>query len=488
MWTGQQTLASIESALGSLRREEGQLEGALRSAVGEAERLRKQRLDTLRELARVKLDEMAAGRLAGGLDAGERRAARVLDDYRLRIAAVTERRGAMMKEIAQAEAQRNAAAEGMARALAEVEQLRTDAEASVKATPDWQAAKAASDAADAVALEAEKKAANSESELALKRKPYDDDPLFTYLWQRKFGTASYAAGGFARTMDRKVADFIGFHDARANYAALVEIPQRLREHAAAKRSAATELAAALSDLERRALTEAGMEAKERLLAEARHKHAAADQTVEDKHGLVRRIDDEYNTLVAGGSNTAYGQALDTIAAADSTDDVAALYREAKRTPTDADDAIVRRIETIDAGIRKADAEIAGLRRTAQDVARRRTEVQQVRDRFRGAGYDHPNATFGNDRDIAEMLKSVLAGGAGGLLWDLLRGGYTYRPPRSPPDFGGTGYPFPLPRTGTREPPGERWREPSSRGTWSWEDGGGTGPGASDDQFTTDETI
>jgi hypothetical protein len=487
MWTGQQTLASIDGALGSLRREEGQLDGALRSAISDTERLRKERMDTLRELARIKLDEMSAGRLAGNLDAGERRAGLLLDDYRLRIAALTERRAAMLDEVAQAEAQRNAAAEVMQKALAALEQLRSEAQAKATTTPEWQAAKAASDAADAVAVEAEKKAANSETELARKRKPYDDDPLFAYLWQRKFGTGSYSAGTFVRSIDRKVADFIGFLDARANYVALIEIPLRLREHATAKRAEAAALQAALKDMEGRALTDAGMESKERLLAEARHKHAAADQTVEDKHELARKIDEEYNALVAGGNDTAYKEALETIAAADSKDDLAALYEEARRTPTPADDSIVRKIETIDKSIRRADAEIASLRQTAQDLARRRTEVQQVRDRFRSAGYDHPNATFGNDRDIAETLKSVLAGGAGAILWDLLRGGYSYRPPRSPPDFGGPSFPFPQPRPGSSEP-GGGWREPSSRGTWSSDDNGGSWSGGSDDQFTTDETI
>src|ERR1700752_5033181 len=110
MWTGRQTLASIESAISNLRREEGQLDTALRSAVAETERLRKERSDALRELARVKLDEMAAGRLVSNLDAGERHAVQILDDYRLRIAATAERREGLLKEVAAAETLRNAAA------------------------------------------------------------------------------------------------------------------------------------------------------------------------------------------------------------------------------------------------------------------------------------------------------------------------------------------------------------------------------------------
>jgi hypothetical protein len=95
MWTGRETLGSIEGAIGKLYREESQLDGALKSAVAETERLRKERVEALRELARVKLDEMAAGRLVNSLDAGERRAVQILDDYRLRIANTTERRDAL---------------------------------------------------------------------------------------------------------------------------------------------------------------------------------------------------------------------------------------------------------------------------------------------------------------------------------------------------------------------------------------------------------
>ena len=261
----------------------------------------------------------------------------------------------LLKEVAAAETQRNAAAAAVEEALAAVEAIRADTEAKVQTASGWQAAKRAFEEAQAIATEAEKKAASSEDELGAKRKPYDDDPLFTYLWSRKFGTRDYQGGNFARLMDRIVADFIGFNEVRANYAALIEIPLRLREHATARRTEAAERQAALSDVERRAMLEAGIEPRERALAEARHKLAAADQTLEEKHGLLRKIEEERKTLVAGGSNPAYSQALETISSADAKDDLAQLYGEARRTPTSADDAIVRRLEAIDANVSKTDA-------------------------------------------------------------------------------------------------------------------------------------
>ncbi len=143
MWTGRQTLASIESAITNLRQEESQLDAALRSAGDEAARLRKERGEALRELARIKLDEMAAGRLVGGLDAGERRAMQILEDSRLRLAALSEQREALLEEVASAEAERSAAAAALEAALAALEAVRTTATANVQRVPDWQAAKQA---------------------------------------------------------------------------------------------------------------------------------------------------------------------------------------------------------------------------------------------------------------------------------------------------------------------------------------------------------
>src|SRR5262245_20073032 len=290
MWTGRQTLASIESTIAKLHGEEGQLDQALRSAISDVDRLRKDRSDALRELARVKLDEMTAGRLVTNLDAGERRAMQILDDYRLRMAAVTEQRAILLKEVTSAEADRHSAAAIVEAALEAIEMLRAQAETKVRPSPEWLAAKAKRDEAEAVATQAEKKAAASEAELAAKRKPYDVDPLFAYLWRRRFGTAAYRASGIVRAIARMVAYFIGFSDVRPNYAALIEIPLRLREHATAQRAAVAEPQAALVDIERRAMLELGVTAKENALAEARHKLAVVDDTVEKKQEIMRKLD------------------------------------------------------------------------------------------------------------------------------------------------------------------------------------------------------
>src|SRR4249920_2665701 len=187
MLTGRQTLGSIEDAIAKLRSEENDLDGALRSAIADAERLRTERGQSLKELARIKLDEMVAGRLVNNLDAGERRALQILEDYRLRIAAAASQRENLQREVARSEVERHAAGAAVEAALEVVDHLRAEAKAKMQATKAWRDATAVHDKAEAIAAEAEKKAAASEAELGAKRKPFDADPLFAYLWKRRFG-------------------------------------------------------------------------------------------------------------------------------------------------------------------------------------------------------------------------------------------------------------------------------------------------------------
>ncbi len=477
MWTGRQTLTSIENAITKLHQDEGQLDTALKSATADGERLRKERVEAFRELARIKLDDIEAGRLVNDLDAAERRAIQILGERRERIADALRTREEAVRAVTDAQRVRDAAAQAVESALAAVEALRADVEARVQATAEWQAAKAPVDEAEKIASEAENKAANSEAELGSKKKPYDHDPLFTYLWMRGYGTARYSATWPVTYVDRKLADFISYAGARANYVMLTEIPLRLREHANTQRAIVDEHKTRLSEVERRAMVAAGIEPREKALSEARERLALADRDLQSKQDALKAADARRAKVLGTGNDPAYEEALATVALADSKDDIVTLYREARRTAATVDEAIVRKIEILDQSISKIDAEIADLRRSVQDLARRRIEIEKVRDRFRDAGYDHPHTTFGNDSQLGTVLGQMIEGVVrSGILWDLLRSSYGYRPPRGSPDFGSPNlpFPFPIPGGGSSGPIGGGWREPQSRGSWS----------PSDDRFTT----
>ena len=68
-----------------------------------------------------------------------------------------------------------------------------------------------------MASNAAEKTTQAEEELEEKGKPYRDDKIFMYLWQRHYGTSQYDAGFITRFFDKKLADHIRYDKARINY-------------------------------------------------------------------------------------------------------------------------------------------------------------------------------------------------------------------------------------------------------------------------------
>jgi len=95
-----------------------------------------------------------------------------------------------------------------------------------------------------------------------KGRPYDDDPLFSYLWNRKFRTVDYEAGALTRTLDGWVAKLCGYDKAHLTYARLTELPERLAEHVGHVEALEVEAETALKTIETRTLREGGVDDQE----------------------------------------------------------------------------------------------------------------------------------------------------------------------------------------------------------------------------------
>ncbi|MGL4439987.1 MAG: hypothetical protein ACRCUE_12020 [Bosea sp. (in: a-proteobacteria)] len=490
MKSGRETLSNIDAAIAHVHRQESDLDRAIQSAMAEAERLTAERGKVLRALARVKLDEISSGRLISNLDAAERRTAELMQGRKERLERLSAQRDVALGKLDDAEHKQVEAAAALEAALTHVQSLRGEIEAKLADAEHAKAARARLAEAETVAVEAKAKAEQNVTELAQKKKPYDEDPLFQYLWARGFGTSTYAHAGLVRFIDRMVASFIGYLDVRANYHMLGEIPQRLQDHAQAQGAMIEIYRGALSRLERDALDNAGMPSLEKKLADTRERLAFADTELDQQRAHLASIDAQRDKTVEGTADPAMIEAIATMATQDGRDDIATLYAEARRTATPEDERLVRQIETINRDIGNARDQLGELRASAATLSERRTNVEQTRERFRRSGYDHPHATFGNDRVITEVLGGLLSGAIkGGLLWDTLRGSFENRPPPGRPDFGG-GLPFPIPGgwsgQDTGGVSGGGWREPQSSGPWtpSEEPDNSMPGGQADDNFTT----
>ena len=174
--------------------------------------------------------------VVGDLEATERRALEMVRNHVRELEELGRQRDTGQAALDAAEATKHERDEELAEALEAALALRARSAERMKSDPNWQKATIALASATEIAGNAERKASLADSDLAAKGKPYRDDPLFMYLWNKKHGQAEDVSGRLVRFFDRKVARLVGYHNARANYAMLNEIPLRLREHARRKQA------------------------------------------------------------------------------------------------------------------------------------------------------------------------------------------------------------------------------------------------------------
>ncbi|MFZ0117360.1 MAG: hypothetical protein WAL15_23635, partial [Xanthobacteraceae bacterium] len=185
MLTGREALFSIEQAISRVRADEGRLDAALRSAMDEAARLRREEANGFRVLARVRLDAMMREQVIGALDADERQALAMIKNHVTELDALARRRAEQQAALDKAEAAKHDCDQELADALEALDEQRQRTAERIQSDAAWRAAKSAVETAEKIAANADEKASQAEADLAAKGKPYEDDPLFIYLWRKK---------------------------------------------------------------------------------------------------------------------------------------------------------------------------------------------------------------------------------------------------------------------------------------------------------------
>jgi hypothetical protein len=434
--SGPDALFSIQRAIGRARNDEGRLDAALRSAMDEAARLRSQEAAGFRALARVRLDMMVRDRVIDDLDATERRALAMIENKRRQMEELARGHDEAQARLEKAEAAKHERDVSLATAIEALDELRYRTADRIKQDARWIAAKAAVDAVEKVAANADKKASLAEADLATKRKPYEDDPIFVYLWRRKHGLAEDTSGPLARFFDRKVARLIGYQNARANYAMLQEIPARLREHARNKQGDVDAARQEVVRSERAALVAAGVEEIEARVAAGQAAAKSAGETVLKTTSELQQID-AARAQASGADDQAWSGAIDLLAEALGREDLQTLYREAVLTRTKSDDEAIASIAAAREALQKTDSEVARIRSEIREMARRRSELEGARDRARRDGYDDPRGSLGGGGEIiGQIIGGILQGAMRGAALDrVFHDNYSAPRRRADPDFG-----------------------------------------------------
>ncbi|WP_332718036.1 hypothetical protein [Pelagibacterium mangrovi] len=476
--SGPQAMRALDDALRDIRREEDEITKRIARANERAGKLRETELGQLRALATVRLSPEVRNELAGTLSQAESKARDMLKAHAAAMAEMEKTLADTEAALAGLTAERQTLLDTAASRQAELDALSAPVASALAADTDYEKLVAQREELDRTALEADRKADQAEADRDAKGEPYRSDPLFSYLWDRGYGTSAYKAGNITRMLDDWVARLVRYTEARANYAMLTAIPERLREHAERLADDVEVVEAQIADTEKAALDAAGGRDARTEIEAARARVEAIDAELLT-HEDAREELTERQKQIADGGDPAFGQAVEMLAEAIRGTGIEKLLAEARATRTEEDDAIVARIEDARRRIAEEQVELDDERARLKTLESRRRELEDIEFEFKKSRYDDPRSRFGEDRLVGDLLTDFLKGGmTAATYWGKWRDSQDWsgtsgpivptQRPRSSKSRGG----FPVPPGGfsPRPPSGGNW------GGFSRPRGGGFGGG------------
>ena len=432
--SGPVALSSLEEALRDIRREEDEIARRLARSSDVIAKYREAEGELFRQLAGVRLEPAAQAELSGRISAAEQRAREMLKQHAGNLSATEEKLRTIDARITAVVAERAQQLAEVERRQGELKALSSAIAASAARDPTYAGKRDAVTELQQVAAESLRKTEQAEADRENKGKPYRDDPLFTYLWSRNYGTDQYRAGNLTRMLDGWVARLIDYGRARPNYAMLNEIPVRLREHAEQQAARAEAGLIELADMENRAIDAAGgkpiRDALDRA-SEGIARHDTELLALEDERDETAK---SLNVL-AQGNDPDFAEALSSLAQSLGRQELATLLAEARRTGTGQDDSLVAQIDENRARAREEVTQIMEQKERLKTLTARRRELEDISYEFRKARYDDPRSSFREDNLVGDLLNDFLRGGiSAAAYWDHWRGSQGFR--TGPTEWGG----------------------------------------------------
>ncbi|NLC70378.1 MAG: hypothetical protein GX751_03340 [Desulfuromonadaceae bacterium] len=408
MLSGKDTLQVINE---QIRQTQGDIDSAGRQLDAASQRvaaLSQEMSNAYRRLAQSRLNDLLAKRVMGKLDEVDHatlkileRRHRALEELRQRIEGNLLRQKHLENQRKALAAERDAAGKAW---QARVEK----AWQAIRASEAYAAQSKQLEKVEEILHRAEEKALQAEEDRKVKGIPYESDPLFMYLWKRRFLTPDYVGGRLVRSLDDWVSRLIDFPRNRANYHLLVEIPRHLKEHAGTVKEKAEQEAQALAEIEEKEMAAEGVAALHAQVEELEKKLAAHDAEIDAEEARYRELIDEQGEF-GQMADTFAAQALDLQEQNLKGESLNVLFEEALQTAGAEDDNAVARIQELKREIDFRRTEIHTLQELQNQRQRSLVEMESLRRRYRQEGYDAYHTTFPGNFSMGELLAQLLAG-------------------------------------------------------------------------------
>ena len=405
---GPDALRALDEAIRDIRREEDEIAKRASRNAELMTKLSAQQATLYRQLGGLRLEPEARDAQATIITGVTDKTGASIARYDAAFAAAEAQLLQIEADIARVHANRTALQSEAAKRDGELSSLTAKARPSLGSNADYSARLIAARELAEMAEASLVKAANAEAARERNGRPYRDDPLFLYLRDRGYGTERYRPRGPIAWLDGKLAGFIGYEQARANFARFSEIPTRLRQHAETLQERARAAAAGVAALENVAVDTVG----------GRNAREAIEE-------LVRRIDEldrqnivlqdrrdqaiELRGTLADGNDPDLQAALAELAALLKRDELRALVRQARATPTERDIGIVQQLDDLAQRVKDGGDEAREHRARLVTLGKRRRDLEDVQYELKLRGLDNPHSHFSDDSLADDQLNDFLRG-------------------------------------------------------------------------------
>ena len=420
MISGRQGLVSIEAALREIERAESEARHLAERETDTKAKMEGTIAGGYRDLARFKVDVSLEDGIIDRADGLSGTVVEHLTRWQTTYRATESKWAALKSEIEIWRKKRSATHEEVDQARALYDRAFAKAKETLEADKSHAAlVKAHADAVSHID-NARAKAEKAEAERADKEKPYAADPLFMYLWNRKFGTAEYQANALTRTLDGWVARLIGYHEARANFAALMEIPVRLNQYVTRLALSAEKAEAAIAANVQREVVRTAKRDVVAQITELEAKLAELETEVTKREAAFDALSDEL-TRLAQGADPSFEAALDELSNLLSSTSFRQLVADAKRTRSEKDDQIIERIQSVTTNLEQIEDTLSDHRKQLDALSARRSDLLRIAAEFRRQRYDDSSSVFATGDVFDTLLRQLLTGAiSAGHYWSELQ--------------------------------------------------------------------
>jgi hypothetical protein len=451
-----QTLQQLDRGLSSVRDDMNRIDAELNQLSVALHANRHAQAQSIKELAKIRLDELSRETFMGDLEAADRRALDLLEERRQAYDRLEDDIAAAGAAVDTLETRRIAQQSAVSERAQAIIDCEHQVQGELEEDAGYQQQLQETRRLDSIAAEAEHKATQAEQDRQEKGRPFEANELFMYLWRRHYGTPEYAAGPLTRHLDAWVEGLCDYNKYRVNYWTLLEIPKRLQSHAESARRQAEASLDALAALETARAEAAGLPALQQAHARAQEDLDAIDDSIEEQEAAHARLL-EQRTAFAEARDTYMMQGIQALSDALGNKSLLELNDAAHDTGNEQDNRVVRELADLRERHTDLEEELRDHRRMHEAKLARLQAFEQVRRRFKQRRFDDVRSGFGNRNLITAMLGQFMNGLVDSdELWRVLERHQRHRDVGAWPDFGSGGLGLPRSR---RSP----WHFPRGRG-------------------------